>query len=129
MVRYFSYKNQSFYDRLEFVRKRLYSNLLTDKVRQNRVILEQNKDKTLKNLLIIRRQKHFDLQELSGKLHALSPISILERGYSITRTTTDKKIVKDADSVFMGQKLELILARGMLNCSVEGKKPHVEEDV
>jgi len=129
MVRYFSYKNQSFYDRLEFIRKRLYSHLLPDKVHKNRVMLEQIRDNILKNLLIITRQKQSRLQELSGKLNALSPVSILERGYSITRTISEKKIVRDADSVFMGQKLELILARGSLNCIVEGKKTHVEEDV
>ena len=45
----------------------------------------------------------------------MNPISILDRGYSITRTIEDQTVVRDSKTVLKGQKLEIILAKGKLN--------------
>jgi exodeoxyribonuclease VII large subunit len=129
MIRSFSYSNQRLYDKLEFVKKRLYLNPLTDRLYFDHISIDRMKDKITRNLLVTFQKKQSGLQEISGKLNALSPISILNRGYSITRTNMEKKIVTDARLVSIGQHIEVILAKGMLNCMVEGKIPHVEEDV
>jgi exodeoxyribonuclease VII large subunit len=52
---------------------------------------------------------------------ALSPLSILDRGYSITRTIPDKRVVRGKDEVEKRQLLEIILANGGLEVSVEKK--------
>ncbi len=62
------------------------------------------------------------LGEISARLHALNPTDILARGYSITRTTPHRRVVKDANNVSMGQELEIILATGVLQVVVKGKE-------
>ncbi|MEE8399257.1 MAG: exodeoxyribonuclease VII large subunit, partial [Desulfobacterales bacterium] len=59
-----------------------------------------------------------DLRELSGQLRQLSPMAILSRGYSITRTIPDLAIVKDPDKVKIAQRLEVLLNQGALTVSV-----------
>jgi exodeoxyribonuclease VII large subunit len=61
------------------------------------------------------------LRELIAKLHALSPMEILSRGYSITRTIPQARIVKDSDRVALNQEVELMLAKGRLICQVRRK--------
>jgi exodeoxyribonuclease VII large subunit len=63
------------------------------------------------------------IAELSGRLHALSPAAVLDRGFSIVRTLPDKTIISDADAVSIGQILEILLAKGGLHCRVEKKEP------
>jgi exodeoxyribonuclease VII large subunit len=65
--------------------------------------------------------KYFQLSELVARLKAISPQAILSRGYSITRTIPDAKVVKNAMSVKIGQDLEIQLAKGALTCQVGGK--------
>lgn len=58
----------------------------------------------------------------AAKLAALSPMAILERGYSIARTMSASgyRIIREADTVEKDQKLEILLAKGSLTCRVEG---------
>ncbi len=129
MIRSFSHSNQRLYDKLEFIKKRLYSNPLANRLYFGHISIDRMKDNIIKNLLVTYQNKKSGLLEIAGKLNALSPVSILNRGYSITRTKMEKKIVNNTRLVSIGQHLEVILAKGMLNCIVEGKIPHVEEDV
>ncbi|MFH1977150.1 MAG: exodeoxyribonuclease VII large subunit [Pseudomonadota bacterium] len=71
------------------------------------------------NTLIDR--KRYILNEYSSKLIALSPMAILQRGYSITRTIPDKHIITDSKNVNIDQKLEVIVAKGTIICRVERK--------
>jgi exodeoxyribonuclease VII large subunit len=54
-----------------------------------------------------------------GKLDSLSPLSILQRGYSITRKLPSLQILRDASDVQEGDKVEVKLYRGALICGVE----------
>lgn len=53
-----------------------------------------------------------------GRLHALSPLAILDRGYSIVETVPARRIVRDASQVLAGQEVVARLARGQLRCTV-----------
>jgi exodeoxyribonuclease VII large subunit len=53
----------------------------------------------------------------AGKLHALSPLAVLERGYSIT--FRDEKVVKEAARVAKGDILETRLFRGKVKSRIE----------
>jgi exodeoxyribonuclease VII large subunit len=64
------------------------------------------------------RSSHHTLNE---KLYALSPLSVLDRGYSITRRVSDQKVVRRNDQVEERQLLEIILSKGGLEVSVARK--------
>jgi len=59
-----------------------------------------------------------------GKLDSLSPLSILQRGYSITRNIPTLNILRNAVDVREGDKVEVRLHQGTLLCGVERVMPH-----
>jgi len=62
-----------------------------------------------------------DLKRISGKLHALSPRSILERGYSITLLLPGQSLVRESGAVIPGDSVQVILSKGSLMCEVRRK--------
>jgi exodeoxyribonuclease VII large subunit len=63
------------------------------------------------------RQK---LAGLAGRLDALSPLSVLSRGYSITRAENGT-VIKDAAAVQVGEAVSIMLHKGQLQARVESK--------
>lgn len=61
-----------------------------------------------------------------GKLNALSPLKVLERGYSIARKP-DGTVVTDQAQVEVGDAVELLLHKGRITAKVENKKPPDEK--
>ena len=129
MVKTLSYHVKHKFEQLALQKKCLYSTRFHDQVKRNKEILEQNHFNSLKSIDFYITKNRFNLLETTGKMNALNPIAILERGYSITRKITDKKIIKDSETVSIGENLEIILAKGILNCNVEGKSSHVKKDI
>jgi len=62
---------------------------------------------------------HSRLQELAATLHSLSPLAVLGRGYSLTRTLPEGKIVTDAATLTSGNLLRLTFAKGEAHVRVE----------
>jgi exodeoxyribonuclease VII large subunit len=63
---------------------------------------------------------------LSGRLDALSPLRVLERGYALARRTDgeqDGELVTSADQVAPGDALTVRLRRGQIGCRVETVTP------
>jgi exodeoxyribonuclease VII large subunit len=82
------------------------------------VIREANRrlGQNIRFFLEIQRQR---VGGRSGELNSLSPLSILQRGYSITRKLPSFHIIRDAAYVREGDKVEVKLHRGALICGVE----------
>jgi exodeoxyribonuclease VII large subunit len=70
----------------------------------------------IRHSIEIKRQR---AEGLLGKLDSLSPLSILQRGYSITRKIPTLQILRDTSYVNEGDKVEVKLFRGTLVCGVE----------
>ncbi len=68
-------------------------------------------------------------REHTIKLNALNPLAILDRGYSVTRTLIEKRVVTHPDQVSLHDSIEVLLAGGTLLCDIQGKSTHGEENV
>ena len=68
------------------------------------------------------RQFKDRLAQSAGRLGALSPLAVLDRGYSITHRLADERIVKTAASLQVGDRLRITFAQGKALCRVEEKE-------
>ena len=59
------------------------------------------------------------LEMLIFKLDALSPLSIMARGYSIARKKDSGSVLKSTGQVVKGDEIEIMLSSGRLNCTVD----------
>jgi exodeoxyribonuclease VII large subunit len=69
-------------------------------------------------------QKRLMLASKSVELHAaqlesLSPLNVLARGYSLTRTMPDRHVVRGIAEVAVGDAVEIVLHDGRLTARVE----------
>lgn len=94
------------------------------KVKSLRRFISENEKRllqTVKHLIEIWRQR---LEGRIGQLDSLSPLAILQRGYSITREIPSLEIIRDSNQVREGDRVEVRLFRGRLVCGVEkSEKP------
>ena len=75
----------------------------------------------------IARDRH-ELEALAGTLQAVSPLSVLSRGYAIafSRTRNRRKPILDSSVVKVGDPIEVQLKKGRLECTVDAKTMGVE---
>jgi exodeoxyribonuclease VII large subunit len=59
-----------------------------------------------------------ELGALTGRLHSLSPLAVLARGYAVCWNDDRTAIVRDAAAVKVGDRIEVTLARGDISCDV-----------
>lgn len=62
-------------------------------------------------------QRKQQVLSLSSRLHALSPLAVLERGYAVCRI--DGRIVRDASTLRVGERLSVRFHKGSAICRVE----------
>ncbi|MCF8045059.1 MAG: exodeoxyribonuclease VII large subunit [Desulfarculaceae bacterium] len=60
-----------------------------------------------------------EFKTLHAGLESLNPMAVLQRGYSITRRQSDKRILYDPQAVENGERIETVLAKGDLISKVE----------
>jgi exodeoxyribonuclease VII large subunit len=68
-------------------------------------------------------RKKGDIRSMSDRLDSLSPLSILKRGYSITRKLPEMNIIKDSTQVKTGDEINTVLARGSIDSVVKKADP------
>ncbi len=78
--------------------------------------LEFRADRGVDQQLISKRDW---LSALAGRLHSLSPLSVLGRGYSMTRREQDKQLLTRADQVEVGSRIITQLSSGEVVSRVE----------
>ena len=84
-----------------------------------RVMLQQYNHNNLNYIKFILSKNTAGFRELAARLQALSPLAILSRGYSITRSVPEARVIRDSKDVRAGQDLEILLDRGALLCTVK----------
>jgi exodeoxyribonuclease VII large subunit len=83
----------------------------------------QRADELLRGLLK-EIKNYFDskkksLSLVSGKLNALSPLAVMERGFSLTRKLPGMEIVRDANSLRLKDEIEVKFLRGRIEAEVK----------
>jgi exodeoxyribonuclease VII large subunit len=97
---------------------RLLKTDLRHLIGRRREVVARNRQHLL-SLVRARLQMQRSRLELSvGRLDALSPLAILQRGYAICRDESGA-ILRDAAAVSPGDRVAVSLARGGLDCRVE----------
>ena len=103
---------------------------LTTKLRGNTPeSLLQNRNHRLESLVLSLRNNatarlsnlHGDLQELAGKLHAISPLATLGRGYTLT-TDEDGKVLTSSEEIVAGQVIQSRFFDGQVRSKVIDRK-------
>jgi exodeoxyribonuclease VII large subunit len=59
------------------------------------------------------------LEAQAGRLETLSPLNVLARGYSLTRTEADRRVVRTPDQVRPGDRLLTLVQHGRITSRVE----------
>ncbi len=92
------------------------------KLRENQQRLDELSVDLLRRFQEKLRQFKDRLAQGAGRLGALSPLAVLDRGYSITHKLPEEHIVKDAGSLQIGDRVRITLAQGKALCRVEDKQ-------
>lgn len=71
--------------------------------------LEERLKRGVKQVLSTSRHQ---VQSIAASLNALSPLAVLERGYSLTKRVTDGELIRDASTISVGDKISTLLASG-----------------
>ena len=129
LIRYIQMLLERQKERHQWWQDRLVNNSPAQQSRNLKVIVEQNNYKLLKSFAKNIDVKSARLRQLSVQLETLSPIAILKRGYSITRTLPGLNLVVDPKTVAMGQDLQVMVAKGTLTCRVKGKSENGPENI
>ena len=63
-----------------------------------------------------------DLASTAPRLHSLSPLAVLDRGYALVRRSSDGAILREEGEVVVGETILIRLARAELEARVESSR-------
>ena len=90
-----------------------------ERIRQSATRLDEF-DVRLRQLILQRLERERQvLGRISGSLDALSPLRVLKRGYSITRRAETRDVLRSAEALSPGDRIETLLAAGHIVSRVE----------
>ena len=89
------------------------------KVKNLRRLISEAERRLLQNVRHSIEMQKQKLEGMMGQLDSLSPLSILQRGYSITRKIPSLEILRDSAHAREGDRVEVRLFKGVLVCGVE----------
>ena len=92
------------------------------KLRENQQRVDELSVNLLRRFQERLRQLKERLAERAGRLGALSPLAVLDRGYSIAHKLPEELIVKSSAELTAGDLLRVSFARGKAVCRVEEKE-------
>jgi exodeoxyribonuclease VII large subunit len=112
------HKMSSLKERINFISESAvfkYPARMIEQKAQETDYISAHLEKNLKHLIDLK--KHV-VKNYSAKLHALSPLAILKRGYSITSLTDTGEIIKDVSELASGREINTRLHKGSITSKV-----------
>jgi exodeoxyribonuclease VII large subunit len=90
-----------------------------ERCRERLLTITAGMETSIRRILDSRREK----TAVDGaRLHALSPLATLDRGYCVARRRPDGEIVRDSRQLEPGDRLSLTFRRGSASCLVESRE-------
>ncbi len=119
---------QNVFKAVEYYRKQLKSiekSVLfrkpTERINQYRQTVDELKRNMVAEITHLVTLQRKSVQALTGKLDALSPLAILERGYSICSKLPEGKIVRSVKEISVGDALKVLFTDGDAISEVKAK--------
>ncbi|WP_338451675.1 exodeoxyribonuclease VII large subunit [Niallia oryzisoli] len=106
---------------LEQVERRLTRNHPDAKLQEATIQYEKSIKSLTKAMMSILSKKEADFSNLVSTLEALSPLRIMDRGYSLAYSD-DGKLLKSTKQVQINETVRIKLSDGTLTCSVTDKE-------
>lgn len=88
------------------------------RLQEQRLRIDELGERSCRAIGTLLRVARTRLGAASERLHALSPLAVLERGYAIARRA-DGAVVRDAGTLAPGEPLEMIFSRGRARVRVD----------
>ena len=108
-------------NQLNLTQLSLQQNSPQSKVKEAKVYLQNSSKDLLKAFQLKIERKRKLLGELVATIEAVSPLSVLARGYSIISTEPEGKILSSSNQVKIGQTISAVLNKGRIKAEVKSK--------
>jgi exodeoxyribonuclease VII large subunit len=108
-------------EEISFLLKRLFRNHPNQLLQKEKQSLERLQKRLIRATLTIQQQKQQRFQNVITTLDALSPLKIMDRGYSLVYTSS-QKLIKKVEQVEKEDIIQIQLNNGKIDCQVT----HVE---
>ena len=69
------------------------------------------------------------VEQTAGRLHSMSPLAVLGRGYAVCWNEDRSRALRDAATVVPGEQVKVRLAKGELECEVRATRDTTEDTV
>lgn len=115
----FYHERQNLKNELRQLELRLGHQSPARKIGERKILLSNIQKDLLNNFSFRLTALRERLQKNSAVLESLSPLSVLQRGYSITRRMADGMIVRQMADIRIGEDVNIQLARGHFNAKIE----------
>jgi exodeoxyribonuclease VII large subunit len=102
----------------EVLTDRLRAEYVVRAVSEGKARCDELKGRMVRSMRNVLQASRNAAENLAAQLDSLSPLAVLERGYSITMRQDSGKVITDASSVTTGDDLRIRLYRGELSCRV-----------
>lgn len=112
---------------IEYIKRSVVFKKLRSEIDNHRILMDSLMKRLVRGIVNHVTDKKTDLKFLAGRLNILSPLAVLERGYSICQKMDDFKIVTRIEDVKVGQQIKVIVLNGYLLCFVKSKEKKGEK--
>lgn len=83
-------------------------------IHMRRQMLDEWEGRARTSMWQLMRQHRQRVEGLARAAHALSPLQVLGRGYSLTSRSDNGELIRDADDVVNGERITTVLERGSI---------------